>query len=69
MEEFRPGGSCGIHVWIEHASGDGRRVSWFAPQNQADGRRLKTPNRGDPASLRPGTKDTFGPEPKDSRDK
>src|SRR6185312_204031 len=25
---------------------DGRRVSWFAPQNQGGGRRLKTPSRG-----------------------
>ena len=24
--ELRPGGSCGIHSWIEGASGDGRRV-------------------------------------------
>ena len=35
--EFRPGGSCGVHSWIEGASGDGRRVSWFAPQNQGGG--------------------------------
>ena len=35
MEELRPGGSCGVHSWIEGAGGDGRRVSWFAPQNQA----------------------------------
>ena len=40
------GGSCGVHFWIEGTSGDGRRVSWFAPQNQAGGRRLKTPSRG-----------------------
>ena len=46
MEELRPGGSCGIHSWIKGASGDGRRVSWFAPQNQGGGRRLKTPSRG-----------------------
>ena len=46
MEELRPGGSCGVHSWIEGASGDGRRVSWFAPQNQEGGRRLKTPSRG-----------------------
>ena len=46
MEELRPGGSCGIHTWIKGANGDGRRVSWFAPQNQAGGRRLKTPSRG-----------------------
>ena len=44
--ELGPGGSCGVHSWIEGASGDGRRVSWFAPQNQAGGRRLKTPSRG-----------------------
>ena len=25
-----PGGSCGVHSWIEGASSDGRRVSWFA---------------------------------------
>ena len=41
-----PGGSCGIHSWIEGASGDGRWVSWFAPQNQGGGRQLKTPSRG-----------------------
>ena len=46
MEELGPGGSCGVHSWIEDASGDGRRVSWFAPQNQGGGRRLKTPSRG-----------------------
>ena len=46
VEELRPGGSCGVHSWIEGASGDGRRVSWFAPQNQGGGRRLKTPSRG-----------------------
>ena len=46
MEELRPGSSCGVHSWIEGASGNGRRVSWFAPQNQAGGRRLKTPSRG-----------------------
>ena len=40
--ELGPGGSCGVHSWIEGASGDGRRVSWFAPQNQGGGRRLKT---------------------------
>src|SRR6185503_5613228 len=44
--ELVPGGSCGVHSWIEGASGDGRRVSWFAPQNQGGGRRLKTPSRG-----------------------
>ena len=43
--ELGPGGSCGVHYWIEGASGDGRRVSWFAPQNQGGGRRLKTPSR------------------------
>ena len=41
-----PGGSCGVHSWIESASGDGRRVSWFEPQNQGGGRRSKTPSRG-----------------------
>ena len=41
-----PGGSCGIHSWIEGASGDGRWVSWFAPQNQGGGRRLKMPSPG-----------------------
>ena len=46
MEELRPGGSSGVHSWIEGASGDGRRVSWFAPQNQEGGRQLKTPSRG-----------------------
>ena len=30
--ELVPGGSCGVHYWIEGASGDGRR--------------LKTPSRG-----------------------
>jgi len=44
--ELGPGGSCSFHSWIEGASGDGRRVSWFAPQNQTGGRRLKTPSRG-----------------------
>ena len=44
--ELLPGGSCGVHSWIESASGDGRWVSWFAPQNQGGGRRLKTPSRG-----------------------
>ena len=44
--ELGPGGSCGVHSWIEGASGDGRRVSWLAPQNQGGGRRLKTPSRG-----------------------
>ena len=46
MEELRPGGSCSVHSWIEGASSDGWRVSWFAPQNQAGERRLKTPSRG-----------------------
>jgi hypothetical protein len=45
VEELRPGGSCGVHSWIEGASGDGRRVSWFAPQIQGSWRRLKTSNR------------------------
>jgi hypothetical protein len=44
--ELRPSSSCGVHSWIEGASGDRWRVSWFTPQNQADGRRLKTPSRG-----------------------
>ena len=39
--ELGSGGSCGVHSWIEGASGDGRRISWFAPQNQGGGRRLK----------------------------
>ena len=39
-------GCYSIHSWIKGASGDGRRVSWFAPQNQGDGRRLKTSSRG-----------------------
>ena len=42
----RAGRQLGVHSWIEYASGDGRRVSWFAPQNQGGGRRLKTPSRG-----------------------
>ena len=46
VEELRPGGSCDVHSWIEGASSDGWRVSWFAPQNQAGGRRLKMPSRG-----------------------
>ena len=46
MEELGLGGSCGVHSWIEDASGDGRRVSWFVPQNQGGRRRLKTPSRG-----------------------
>ena len=46
MEELKPGGSCGVHSWIEGASSDGRRVSWFAPHNQGGGRRSKTPSRG-----------------------
>src|SRR6185437_7594111 len=44
--ELGPGGSYGVHSWIVGASGDGRRVSWFVPQNQGGGRRLKTPSRG-----------------------
>src|SRR6185312_1304195 len=44
--ELWPSGSCGVHSWIEGASADGRRVSWFVPQNQVGGRRLKTPSRG-----------------------
>src|SRR6185437_6590072 len=44
--ELGPGGSCGVHPLIEGASGDRRRVSWFAPQNQRGGRWLKTPSRG-----------------------
>ena len=44
--ELGPSGSCGVHYWIEGASADGRRVSWFAQQNQAGGRRLKMPSRG-----------------------
>ena len=44
--ELVPGDSCVVHSWIERASGDGGRVSWFAPQNQGGGRRLKTPSRG-----------------------
>ena len=44
--ELGPGGSCGVHFWIEGASADGSRVSWFVPQNQVGGRRLKTPSRG-----------------------
>ena len=35
--ELMPSGSCGVHSWIEGASGDGRQVSWFAPQNQGGG--------------------------------
>ena len=46
VEELRPGDSCDVHSWIEGASGNGRRVSWFAPQNQGGGWRLKTPSRG-----------------------
>ena len=44
--ELGPGGSCDVHSWIEGASADGWQDSWFAPQNQAGGRRLKTPSRG-----------------------
>ena len=32
--ELGASGSCGVHSWIEGASGEGRPVSWFAPQNQ-----------------------------------
>ena len=32
--ELGPGGSCGVHSWIESASTGGWQVSWFAPQNQ-----------------------------------
>ena len=46
MEELRAGGSWGVHSWIEGASGDGRRVSWFVPQNQVGGQRLKMPSCG-----------------------
>ena len=44
--ELGPDGSCGVHSWIEDASTGGWRVSWFTPQNQAGGWRLKTPSRG-----------------------
>ena len=44
--ELVQSGSYGVHSWIEGARGDGRRVSWFVPQNQGGGRRLKTPSRG-----------------------
>ena len=44
--ELMPGGSYSVHSWIEGASDDGRWVSWFTPQNQAGGRRLKTPSHG-----------------------
>ena len=44
--ELGPGGSYSVQSWIEGASTGGWRVSWFAPQNQAGGRRLKTPSRG-----------------------
>jgi hypothetical protein len=37
-ESFRGGAQAGRQLW---------RVSWFAPQNQVCGRRLKTPSRGD----------------------
>ena len=46
VEELGPGGSCGVHCWIEDASDNERRVFWFAPQNQGGGRRLKMPSRG-----------------------
>ena len=41
--ELGPGDSYGVHSWIEGASADGRQVSWFAPQNQVGGWRLKMP--------------------------
>ena len=44
--ELMPGGSYDVHSWIEDASGDGKRVSWFAPQNQGARRWLKMPSRG-----------------------
>ena len=44
--ELVPGGSYGVHSWIEGANGDEMQVSWFAPQNQGGRRRLKTPSRG-----------------------
>jgi len=44
--ELGPCGSCGVQSWIKGASTGEWRVSWFAPQNQAGGRRLKTPSRG-----------------------
>ena len=44
--ELGLGGSYGVHSWIEGANADRWRVSWFVPQNQAGGRRLKTPSRG-----------------------
>ena len=44
--ELEPGGSYSVHSWIKGASTGGWRVSWFAPQNQVGGRRLKTPSRG-----------------------
>ena len=44
--ELGLGGSYGVHSWIEVTSTGGWQVSWFAPQNQAGGRRLKTPSRG-----------------------
>ena len=43
--ELGPGGSCGVHSWIEGANTGGWRISWFAPQNQVGRRRLKTPSR------------------------
>ena len=36
--ELGPGGSCGVHSWIEGASGDGRPVSCLRHKTkQADG--------------------------------
>ena len=44
--ELGSGGSYGVHPWIEGASADGWRVSWFAQQNQVGRWRLNTPSRG-----------------------
>jgi len=46
VPELGPGGSYGVHSWIEGASTGGWWVSWFTPQNQVGGWRLKTPSRG-----------------------
>ena len=47
-ESCRGGARAGRQLWcpLLDASGDGKRVSWFAPQNQGGGRRLKTSSRG-----------------------
>jgi hypothetical protein len=49
-ESCRGGAQAGRQLWrpflIESASGDRRLVSWFAPQNQGGGLRLKMPSRG-----------------------